>query len=60
MNEVFVVAAQRTPIGSFLGNLADRSAPELGAHAIGAAFGKSAFEGDKNADFYRVILRQRR
>ncbi|MYE11893.1 MAG: acetyl-CoA C-acyltransferase, partial [Gammaproteobacteria bacterium] len=37
MNEVFVVAAQRTPIGSFLGNLADRSAPELGAHAIGAA-----------------------
>jgi len=37
VNEVFVVAAQRTPIGSFLGNLADRSAPELGAHAIGAA-----------------------
>ncbi len=37
MNGVFVVAAQRTPIGSFLGNLADRSAPELGAHAIGAA-----------------------
>ena len=37
MNEVFVVAAQRTPIGSFLGNLADRSAPQLGAHAIGAA-----------------------
>ncbi|MYE82293.1 MAG: thiolase family protein [Gammaproteobacteria bacterium] len=37
MNEVFVVAAQRTPMGSFLGNLADRSAPELGAHAIGAA-----------------------
>ena len=37
MNEVFVVAAQRTPIGSFLGNLSDRSAPELGAHAIGAA-----------------------
>ena len=37
MNEVFVVAAQRTPIGSFLGNLADRSAPELGAHAIDAA-----------------------
>lgn len=37
MNEVFIVAAQRTPIGSFLGNLADRSAPQLGAHAIGAA-----------------------
>ena len=37
MNEVFVVAAQRTPIGSFLGTLADRTAPELGAHAIDAA-----------------------
>ena len=37
MNEVFVVAAQRTPIGSFLGALADRTAPELGACAIGAA-----------------------
>ena len=37
MNEAFIVAAQRTPIGSFLGNLADKSAPELGAHAIGAA-----------------------
>ena len=37
MNGVFVVAAQRTPIGSFLGALADRTAPELGAHAIGAA-----------------------
>ena len=37
MNGAFVVAAQRTPIGSSLGALADRTAPELGAHAIGAA-----------------------
>ena len=44
MNEVFVVAAQRTPIGSFLGSLADRSAPELGAHAIGAAVRAAATE----------------
>ena len=46
MNEVFVVAAQRTPIGSFLGNLADRSAPELGAHAIGAAVDAAGTDPD--------------
>ncbi len=44
MNEVFVVAAQRTPIGSFLGNLSDRPAPELGAHAIGAAVSAAGTE----------------
>ena len=37
MNEVFILGAQRTPIGSFLGALADKTAPELGAHAIAAA-----------------------
>ena len=46
MNEVFVVAAQRTPIGSFLGTLSDRSAPELGAHAIGAAVRAAGTEPD--------------
>ena len=37
MAHAFVLGAQRTPIGSFQGALADRSAPELGAHAIRAA-----------------------
>lgn len=37
MNDVFILGAQRTPIGSFLGSLADRAAPELGARAIEAA-----------------------
>jgi acetyl-CoA C-acetyltransferase len=36
-NEVFIVAARRTPIGSYLGALASLSAPELGAIAIRAA-----------------------
>ena len=37
MTHAFVLGAQRTPIGSFQGALADRAAPELGAHAIRAA-----------------------
>ena len=34
MNEVYIVAARRTPIGSFGGQLAQISATKLGAHAI--------------------------
>jgi acetyl-CoA C-acetyltransferase len=34
---VHIVSAARTPIGSFLGSLADVTAPRLGAVAIGAA-----------------------
>jgi acetyl-CoA C-acetyltransferase len=34
MNEVYIVAAKRTPIGSFLGGLSHLSAPQLGASAI--------------------------
>ncbi len=37
MNDVFILGAQRTPIGSFLGALSDKAAPELGARAIEAA-----------------------
>ena len=37
MNDVFILGAQRTPIGSFLGALSDKPAPELGARAIEAA-----------------------
>lgn len=38
MNEVFIVAAKRTPVGGFLGQLSHLSAPELGAVAIRAAY----------------------
>lgn len=37
MNEVYIVSAQRTPIGSFGGQLSQMSATDLGAHAIRAA-----------------------
>jgi acetyl-CoA C-acetyltransferase len=33
---VFILNATRTPVGSFQGELAGMTAPELGAHAIGA------------------------
>ena len=46
MTHVFVLGAQRTPIGSFQGALADRSAPELGAHAIGAAIDHAGIGAD--------------
>lgn len=34
MNDVFIVAAKRTPVGGFLGSLSDLSAPELGEQVI--------------------------
>jgi acetyl-CoA C-acetyltransferase len=43
---VFVLGAARTPIGSFQGALASQSAPELGAHAIRAALAQSGLRDD--------------
>ena len=40
MNDVVIVSAVRTPIGSFMGSLATVAAPQLGATAIKAAFKK--------------------
>ncbi|MCZ6642840.1 MAG: acetyl-CoA C-acetyltransferase, partial [Gammaproteobacteria bacterium] len=40
-NEVFILAAARTPVGSFQGSLSQFSAPELGAHAIEGALKQS-------------------
>ncbi|KAH7375015.1 acetyl-CoA acetyltransferase [Plectosphaerella cucumerina] len=37
---VYIVAAQRTPIGSFLGSLSSQTAIQLGSHAIKAAVEK--------------------
>lgn len=50
---VYLVGAARTPVGSFQGNLAGLSAPELGAHAVSAALKHSAIEGN---DVDEVIL----
>ena len=41
MSNIAICAAKRTPIGGFNGELAGRTAPELGAHAIAAACAES-------------------
>lgn len=46
MKEVFIVAAKRTPVGGFLGNLSHLSAPELGAIAIRAAYETAGVPAD--------------
>lgn len=46
MKEVYIVAAVRTPIGSFGGRLADISASQLGALAIKGALDKSGIAPD--------------
>ena len=38
MKEVFIVAAKRTPVGSFLGSLSELSATQLGSLAIKGAY----------------------
>ena len=43
---VYVLGAARTPIGSFQGALASLSAAELGAHAIKAALGNAELPAD--------------
>ncbi len=40
MNDVFIVAMARTPMGSFMGKLSTLSAPDLGAIALKAALAK--------------------
>jgi acetyl-CoA C-acetyltransferase len=50
MKEVFIVAAVRTPIGSFGGILADMSATKLGALAIKAALERSGIAPEEVDD----------
>ena len=54
-NEVVIVAAARTPVGSFLGSLSSLPGHELGAHAIKAALERSGVDA---ADVNEVILGQ--
>ena len=46
MTQAYVLGAKRTPIGSFQGTLSDRTAVELGAHAIRAAVEDAKIEAD--------------
>lgn len=45
MKEVFIVAAARTPMGSFMGSLKDFSATQLGAVAIKEAVKRAGVDG---------------
>lgn len=52
MKEVVIVAAARTPIGSFGGSLASFSASQLGAVAIKAAIERSGLKADQVQEVY--------
>jgi acetyl-CoA C-acetyltransferase len=52
MKEVVIVAATRTPIGSFGGSLASISATQLGALAIKSAVEKSGLKPDQIQEVY--------
>ena len=47
MEDVVIVSAKRTPIGSFLGTLADVPAPKLGAIAIKAAIKEARIDSEQ-------------
>jgi acetyl-CoA C-acetyltransferase len=46
-DDVFIVAARRTPIGAFQGVLSGATAPQLGAAAVRAAVGDSRASGEQ-------------
>jgi acetyl-CoA C-acetyltransferase len=52
MNQVYIVAATRTPIGSFGGSLSSLSATQLGAAAIKAAVEQSGLRPDQVQEVY--------
>jgi acetyl-CoA C-acetyltransferase len=52
MENVFIVAAMRTPTGGFLGTLAGLSASELGAVAIKAAYGAAGVAPEDISSVY--------
>jgi acetyl-CoA C-acetyltransferase len=45
-NQVYILSAARTPIGSFQGSLASLTAPQLGAHAVQAALARGKVDGE--------------
>jgi acetyl-CoA C-acetyltransferase len=52
MNQVYIVAATRTPIGSFGGSLASLSATQLGGAAIKAVVEQSGLKPDQIQEVY--------
>lgn len=56
MNDVLILSAVRTPIGSFQGAFASLSAPQLGSVAVRAALEKAEVTGEKLAQVDQVLL----
>ncbi len=52
MNEVYILAGKRTPIGSFMGELSTVEAPKLGATAIKGAVETAAINKDEIDEVY--------
>ncbi|XP_031369751.1 acetyl-CoA acetyltransferase, mitochondrial-like [Apis dorsata] len=52
LNDVVIVSATRTPMGSFLGELSGLSAPKLGAITIQAAVERARIPKDKITEIY--------
>lgn len=52
MQEVYILAAARTPIGSFAGSLSGLSASELGAVAIKGALKRAGIQADQVEEIY--------
>src|SRR6185437_1051422 len=55
MDDIVIVSAARTPVGSFSGTLASMAAPALGAIALQAAFSRAGVDA---SDVDEVILGQ--
>ena len=47
VDPVVIVSAARTPLGGFMGELSSLTAPQLGAHAIGAALARSGLKPEQ-------------
>jgi acetyl-CoA C-acetyltransferase len=52
MNEVFIIAAKRTPVGGFLGSLSNFSATQLGAIVIKETYQSAGVEPDTICSVY--------
>jgi acetyl-CoA C-acetyltransferase len=56
MNDVLILSAVRTPIGSFQGAFASLTAPQLGSVAVRAALEKADVTGEKLSQVDQVLL----
>ncbi|XP_076444704.1 acetyl-CoA acetyltransferase, mitochondrial-like [Babylonia areolata] len=52
LNDVVIVSAVRTPIGSFLSSLAEMPAPQLGAIAVKEAINRAGIAGEEVNEVY--------